>query len=256
MALMVTGCCYYDHEAFNKRFGDKREGLRALHLNMRSIKNKKDDLGMCLNSFTTEFDAVVLTETWLTDADLTPHLKGYRSVTLNRLNRRGGGVMIYLKSNLQYRVIDDVTKTNENVESLFIITFNVVVGALYRPPSGNVCEFIAFLESAFYCLHPMNVLFMILGDVNIDVMSESRSAREFRDIINAHACNNVINIPTRITPNTATCLDICITNIDVENVSAGVLLNDISDHLPIFCLGYLKIKNNSSKNGISFGSEV
>lgn len=214
---------------------------------MRSIRNKEDDLGISLNSFTTQFDAAVLTETWLTDADLTPLLKGYKSVTLNRLNKRGGGVMIYLKSNLQYRVIDDVTKTNENVESMFIITSNVVVGASYMPPSGNVCEYIAFIESAFYSLHPMNVLFMILGDVNIDVISASRSGWEVRDIINAYARKNVINVRNTITPNTATYIDICITNIYVQNVSAGVLRNDISDHLPIFCLGYLIIKNNSSK---------
>lgn len=63
-----------------------------------------------------------------------------------------------------------MTERNEIVESVFIIISDVIVGALYRLPSGNVCEFIAFLENAFYSLHAVNALFVIIGDVNIDAM--------------------------------------------------------------------------------------
>ena len=44
----------------------------------------------------------------------------------------------------------------------------------------------------------------------------------------------LINIPTRITATTAKVLDHCWTNINDMSVKSGVILEQISDHLPVF----------------------
>ena len=44
-----------------------------------------------------------------------------------------------------------------------------------------------------------------------------------------------INEPTRITESSATLIDNILTN-DLHNHTAGVLISDISDHLPVFLI--------------------
>lgn len=47
----------------------------------------------------------------------------------------------------------------------------------------------------------------------------------------------MITLPTRITTDTATSIDVCLTNMESNHITAGAILYDISDHLPIFCFG-------------------
>ena len=55
-------------------------------------------------------------------------------------------------------------------------------------------------------------------------------------------CLPVINRPTRVTKNTSSCIEhIYITSYFTENISIGIIKNDISDHFPIYI-----VDNNSS----------
>lgn len=78
-------------------------------------------------------------------------------------------------------------------------------------------------------------MFLITGDVNINMLGNDVSTREFKNIIKSYACENLINLSTRITAESATLLDVCITNIFCQDATAGLLTLDISDHLPVFC---------------------
>lgn len=211
---MRPDCYYYDCQAFNNKYKNSKGQFSTIHFNMRSVKNKVDDLEVLLHSLTLEFDAIALTETWLTKEDVPPQLQGYSCESLSREKKRGGGIALYLKNHFQYQVIDNLTRIDENVESLFVNISNVVVAVLYRPPSGNMFEFMAFLDSALCYLGTATTSFFILGDVNIDTISDDLHAREFRDVTHQYACSNVITLPTRVTADTATSLDVCITNVD------------------------------------------
>lgn len=46
----------------------------------------------------------------------------------------------------------------------------------------------------------------------------------------------MISLPTKITSESATSIDVCITNINQTELPPGICTQDISDHLPIFCL--------------------
>lgn len=78
-------------------------------------------------------------------------------------------------------------------------------------------------------------MFAILGDSNIDMIAENTITREYNQLLYSYACSNIITLPTRVTAHSATLLDVCITNVHVSSVTAGVMSSDISDHLPIFC---------------------
>lgn len=174
---MQPDCCYYDCQSFNQIYKKGEGQFSAIHLNVRSIKNKADTLEIFLQSLTTKFSVIILTETWLTKEDIPPHLFGYKCETVCREEKRGGGIAIYLKDNLQCQIMDDFTRMDEHVESLFVKISNTIVAALYRPPSGNVLEFMYFIEKVFCTFGSKQ--FIILGDVNIDTISDEPHAREF-----------------------------------------------------------------------------
>lgn len=230
-------CNYYDCTAFNKMYKKSKRQFSAVHMNTRSLKNKVDTVEALLHSVNAKFDAIIFTETWLTSSDSPPKFHSYKCESLVRQEKRGGGVAIYIKDNLRYQIIDEFTRIDENIESLVIKISNTVVVALYRPPSGNIAEFTNTLDNILCVLGSTSAPLVILGDINIDTISDNSQAKEFRDLLNEHACNNVISLPTRVTLNTATSLDVCITNLNKNDVIAGVLVQDISDHLPIFLLG-------------------
>ena len=62
-----------------------------------------------------------------------------------------------------------------------------------------------------------------------------------------------INTPTRVTGSTATLIDNIYTNEMSVNIEPGILINDISDHLPILCMvDYIFLnKNNTKKSTFS-----
>ena len=119
-----------------------------MYLNVRSIANKFYSLRQLINSFNMQFQIIALTETWLNDnnEDLFK-LKNYDFVSINRFNKTGGGVGIYIADHLKYKTRTDLTSIVENtIESLFIeiitaVGKNIIVGVIYRPPSNKIDSF-------------------------------------------------------------------------------------------------------------------
>lgn len=77
-----------------------------------------------------------------------------------------------------------------------------------------------------------------MGDLNIDLLSDDSHSRELQSLISSYACINYITLPTRITCNTDTLLDICISNVQLPHTELSL---DIIGHLPIFCFIPLRI---------------
>lgn len=207
--------------------------LSLLHLNIRSMRNKQDELDIWLNSLQVNFDALMFTETWLNETDASPTFNNYIPIRLDRIGR-GGGLVIYLQRNYTYHVVDECTMVNSDLECLVVETSLFLVAVLYRPPTGYKRHFLKHLENMLlYCLNAKKQFF-ILGDVNINTLSSDTHAQDLMDLVSSYGCQNAINMPTRITPNSSTSIDICITNLNESDYTAGVLSCDISDHLPIF----------------------
>ena len=94
---------------------------------------------------------------------------------------------------------------------------------------------------------------LILGDFNVDLLSDTPSGSElgFRDEINTHPLIPLVNIPTRVCPTSATCIDHIYTNSFSPFVS-GVLADPLADHFPIFCAVPLIGRRDSDKISIKF----
>ena len=78
-----------------------REEIKCVCLNARSILiNKKDELNIMVDDIKPHI--IGITETWanndITDAELG--LEGYAMFRKERMGRRGGGVLLYIKDNI------------------------------------------------------------------------------------------------------------------------------------------------------------
>ena len=77
-----------------------------------------------------------------------------------------------------------------------------------------------------------------MGDFNLDLLryEEHAVTQEFIDsLMFSYMFIPIITRPTRLTArHTATLIDNIFTNCLTQNITNGIIINDISDHLPIF----------------------
>ncbi len=75
-------------------------------------------------------------------------------------------------------------------------------------------------------------------------MEENSITRDFFEIMTSYSYLPTIFRPTRVTSYTATLIDNCFINNYEHSADSGILITDISDHLPIFHISDLKARNH------------
>ena len=94
-----------------------------------------------------------------------------------------------------------------------------------------------------------NKTIFVCGDFNVNLLNHSQHylTDNFQDILHGYGLYTLITQPTRITIHSATLLDNIFTNVPFNNAKSGVIINDISDHLPIFAVinyrGWISTEN-------------
>ena len=75
-----------------------------------------------------------------------------------------------------------------------------------------------------------------MGDFKLDLLryNHHTPTQEFIDTLFSHIFIPVISNPTRLTSYSATLIDNIFTNNLSQNVLNGIVLNNLSDHLPVF----------------------
>ena len=85
----------------------------------------------------------------------------------------------------------------------------------------------------------------IVGDVNIDILDVA-SIAEFSNVRYSYNFFPLINIPTRVTDNTASCLDHIWYN-NFNSLISGSFLLDVCDHYPVFTTLNFNVSNDPIK---------
>ena len=209
---------YYDAKYLNSCNNNEKSCLSFIHFNIRSIKKNVDKLQLCLQSLETEFSAIGLTETWMSDNDCVlgiHNLPGYTYVGNGRTGRSGGGVGIFIKDNLQYCIRKDMKLFNENVETIFLEIVSkrdkIVIGIIYRPPGRPVHNFLHDLEPILFKISTEKKFGLLMGDFNID-MQKTTDAKVLSDVLEIYGLTNIINSPTCFKSTNHTLLDLVLTN--------------------------------------------
>ena len=89
----------------------------------------------------------------------------------------------------------------------------------------------------------------VCGDFNIDLLKQEThtGTKRFLECMNGQGLYPLIVRPSRITTNSCTLIDNIFTNPINYSADIGLLITDISDHLPIFVLCKYKLEKNNSK---------
>ena len=147
------------------------------HLNIRSLKNKVDELLTLLSTLNVKFSVVGITETWLQDSSLGVNIDGYNFVYKNRSAKTGGGVGLYVPDNLDFRIHTDIYAYEDEVMELLFVEIirsherNVIIGIIYRPPNQNVSDFVIRMNDVLGKISRDNKICYLMGDFNFNLLN-------------------------------------------------------------------------------------
>ena len=140
--LFSDDCEHFIEDQFNEMLSseDSRicDSFSLLHLNIRSLQCNASKLTDLLSNVNLKFSLIGISETWLNDSSSSVDIDGYSFVHKSRENRSGGGVGLYVSSNLNFKFRCDLDFSLPNVaESLFIEIVkpqgkNIVTGVRVR----------------------------------------------------------------------------------------------------------------------------
>ena len=148
-------------------------------------------------------DVFILTETWLTPWD-NPIIRGYKSYHTFRPLGRSGGVSIFVKSSLQSNSVPVLSFANSTIESCSVeikSTPPVVVTGIYRPHSDTVTNFTSSLDNLLNNRFLTNKTSVILGDMNINLLTDNHDVNLFCGLLRSLHYLLVISLPNSIPPN-------------------------------------------------------
>ncbi len=117
-----------------------------------------------------------------------------------------------------------------------------LVGSYYRPPSSskhNNSDFMNALSDTIEILATESKEVILIGDFNCDfsaVRSSQSECKQLKCLFKTLNYTQIINSPTRITPESSTLIDLIATNNPQNLSTSGVLSSSLSDHELTFCV--------------------
>ena len=112
---------------------------------------------------------------------------------------------------------------------------NIIVSCIYRCPGSNTDIFAEHIVQLFFELTMRKTVFLC-GDFNIDILKHkvNQGTKSFLDTMYSIGFYPLIDRQTRISSHSFSLIDNVFTNVTNHKVTSGILVSDITDHLPIF----------------------
>jgi exonuclease III len=171
-------------------------GFKMAFLNIVTLPSKIDET--CHSMCSKNIDLIALNETRLdlSISDGLIHLDGYEVVRKDR-SRNGGGVCIYLRSPINYKIRSDLIPPELEAVCVEITkpqSKPFIVTTIYRPPNANA-EFFDHLEKLIKQIDDENKEMYILGDLNYANIPTNK----LNSLYELYQLSQLINEPTRVT---------------------------------------------------------
>lgn len=216
-----------------------------MYANIRSIRNKINELTDIINSAEQEIHIIALTETWLyPNEETVVNIEGFSAIHQCR-NTRGGGSSLFLKNRLTYVRMDLTLSTDDkNIVMVYLKDLKISICCIYKPPNSDMKIFLSDMNKI---MDMQKNECVILGDMNLNLLANTTTVNEYKNLIemNGFQIQNYINSEnaTRQTENTATILDHVLSN---KNITCDINLQEhmITDHKILF----IKLNKTIPKN--------
>ena len=230
-------------------FEFKGNGLHVAYVNIQHLLPKLDEI-TCKLAENNSVDIFGMVETFLHNdvADNTLRITNFNIERNDRLHKRGGGVIVYIKNNITYRRRYDLE--SEDIECIcleikFPTSKPFIIIFMYRPPNSTQCWIDKF-EKQMEAIDFLNMETHIIGDFNINY-SPNNNINKFS---NSKWENAVLNLgfsqlvewPTRVTEKTSSIIDHLYTSRPDLICNVTVPNYCISDHFPVLFSRTLKNK--------------
>ena len=212
--------------------------LSAGHLNTQSLCSSFDEFSEFMHS--CKFEIMTLSETWLkNDKHMIDYvqIEGYNTEFRHRQGRRGGGVGLFIKEDLKYKIRRDISNIEPDLEQLWVeLTFKnknslILLGVLYQDNFDSTSKTI-WLQKLDTVIGQLSSSWdgtiMICGDMNINTLDSTNPILNlYEAILNSYNLTRHINEPTRGNK----VLDNIISNSPSQIKHCGVIpCPEISDH--------------------------
>ena len=180
----------------------------------------------------------ILNETWIKECDtitltrLCPN--GYKSLSISRWDRVGGGIAIVYKSELNISIASSQPFKTMESSCFSISTGNRLINliTIYRPPDSNVLEFCNELAKLLETNINLSGEIILLRDFNIAINKPlDAMTASFLDVLHRFNLINRVDKPTHRLSNT---LDIIIHDADSSIVPKIKVDGLFGDHNIIF----------------------
>jgi Reverse transcriptase (RNA-dependent DNA polymerase) len=210
-------------------------GLNIFHLNIRSIKNKLDELKILIRNLNSRPDVIIISETWLLPENCDfINLDGYTAVhncrPVNYLVGNGG-LSIFVCNNIDFDIIKNELYLQNHAILINLKKQNVKLGALYRDSTaGTIDGYLNYLDNLLETYHD----FIFLGDMNVNVLRDNENTGNYVETLagNGYEILNRINDDyyTFSGPHGISLLDHVFT--DIRNRRFNVFIGEVafSDH--------------------------
>ena len=223
--------------------------LNLLHVNIRSINRNFDQFLLLYDQFSLHSCDIIVFSECFRISGVLHQIPGYTTYYNMGDYDRNDGVITFVKSAIKAEVNHiklNLSKTNISriVFSIDNITFGIT--AIYKPPPISEALFIEDLK-VFFEAELTNNIEICTGDININIIDgENNTVNDYLSLMAQHGFLSYINSPTRITKNSATCLDHIFVRQKLRAQSLVMksfkLDNNITDHLPVMLL--IRVQKN------------
>jgi exonuclease III len=140
-----------------------------------------------LSTLDTEFDILILSETWLKPHNVEIYsIEGYSHEYVIRNKKAGGGLSIFIKNNIQYNLREDLKVNTDDIEMIWLeikkennfFDKNLVIGGMNRRPGVNPDIFIDTLSEKLHIIKHQNKNCIYAGDFNLDLLNINHTPRQ------------------------------------------------------------------------------
>jgi len=192
----------------------------------------------------SKIDILAINESKLDNTinDHEVNIPGYEIVRRDRQinGRRGGGVCFYLRSNLNFKVCEELM-----IDRLECLTVEIskphsrpfLVSTWYKPPNSPPDLFNDF-ENLIGNFDGSNRELYLVGDLNTNLLPgvADGNSSKLINICEIFGLSQLITEPTRVTAQSQSLIDLCITNTPDKIVRAGIMPLGISDHSLVYLI--------------------
>ena len=205
--------------------------LDIIHLNTRIIRNKIDYLSNLVESCQIACFSETHLDTDIDSNDLK--FDGFDKPIRKDRNRNGGGIMVFMSSQLKYCRRNDLE--NPRIETIWLEIqlkeIKMLLCCLYRSDfTASQTLFITEIYDSIEMALDYSPYVILTGDINIDFSNLTNF--QLRDCISLFNLRNVITEPTRVTANSSTLIDPVIVSDACIVLDSGTMDVDefVSDH--------------------------